>query len=142
MPHILVVEDDPNNALVFEAVLKRIGKFDVTVSEDVDEILALCASGRINLVLMDVSLKHSYYRGARVSGLEITRLLKSDADCGAIPVLIATAHAMQGDTGRFLAASRADGMVTKPVLDHHALIRQIKDLIAHSTQSQRETEPA
>lgn len=142
MAHVLVVEDDPNNALVFEAVLKRIGNFEVTVSEDVDEILSLCATGRIDLVLMDVSLKRSFYRGAKVDGLDITRLLKNDASCATIPVLLATAHAMEGDSGRFLAASSADGMVTKPILDHRALVRQIGELIQHSTQSHIETEPA
>ena len=30
MAHILVVEDDPNNAFVFDAVLKRIGNFAVS----------------------------------------------------------------------------------------------------------------
>ncbi|HAK97354.1 MAG TPA: hypothetical protein DCM87_20785 [Planctomycetes bacterium] len=142
MAHILVVEDDPNNALVFDAVLKRIGRFDVTVSENVDEILSLCRAGKIDLVLMDVSLKQSFYGGAKVDGLDITRLLKKEPSCAGIPVLLATAHAMQGDTGRFLTASSADGLVTKPVLDHHALVRQIRELIQRSRQPQREAEPA
>jgi two-component system, cell cycle response regulator DivK len=135
MAHILVVEDDPNNALVFEAVLKRIGKFEVTVSENVDEILSLCRSGKIDLVIMDVSLTQSYYQGKKVDGLEITRLLKNDETAERIPVLLATAHAMKGEKERFLAASGADGYVTKPVLDHHALVRQIGELIQKSKET-------
>ena len=142
MAHILVVEDDPNNAFVFDAVLKRIGNFEVTVSENVEEIMSLCEAGKIDLVLMDVSLRQSFYRGAKVDGLDITRLLKNLPSCADIPVLLATAHVMQGDTERFLTASSADGLVTKPILDHHGFVRRIRELIEHSREAQKEAEPA
>jgi len=130
MARILVVEDDVNNARVFEAVFRRLGGFEVTVSEDVEEILSLCRKGGIDLVVMDVSLVGSFYKGEKVDGLAITRLLKGDPVTSSIPVLLATAHAMKGDRERFLTESGADGYVSKPILDHHGLIRQVRTMIA------------
>jgi len=131
MTSVLVVEDDASNAQVFRAILKRIGGFEVTVTEDVEEILTLVGARAVDLVIMDVSLSNSVYEGEKLDGLAITRLLKSGGIVQDIPVLLATAHAMAGDRERFLAASGADGYVTKPVVDHHGLIAQIRDLVAH-----------
>lgn len=75
MPHILVVEDDPINARLFTSTLVKFGQFEVTVSENVDEILALVRSDQIDLVIMDVSLSNSSYEGHRVDGLEISKLI-------------------------------------------------------------------
>jgi CheY-like chemotaxis protein len=130
MDHVLVVEDDINNALVFKALLSRLGGFEVTVTEDVEEILRLCRSGSVSLVIMDVSLSQSVRDGEKLNGIDITRLLKNDEQARHIPVMLATAHAMKGDRERFLAASGAEGYVTKPVVNHRELIQQIRELIA------------
>ena len=130
MAKILVVEDDHNNARVFEAILRRMGGFDVVLSEDVGEILDLCRRGEIDLVIMDISLTRSYWQGKKVDGIDITRLIKEDPETSHIPVLLATAHAMKGDRERFLEASGAEGYVAKPVLDHQAMIEDIRRLIA------------
>ena len=132
MPYILVVEDDPNNALVFEAILRRIGGFDVGVTEDVDEIIESCRSGKVDLVIMDVSLTQSFFNGEKVDGLDIAKLLKEDDECKNIPVLLATAHAMKGDKERFLTMSGADGYITKPVMDHRGFVDTVKALILES----------
>ncbi len=129
MEHILVVEDDVNNAQVFKALLSRLGGFTVSVTEDVEEILRLCRAGTVNLVIMDVSLSQSFHNDEKFDGLDITRLLKEDEKTRHIPVVLATAHAMKGDRERFLAASGADGYVTKPVVNHRELIGKIRDLI-------------
>ncbi|MBN1419975.1 MAG: response regulator [Planctomycetes bacterium] len=137
MAHILVVEDDVNNARVFEAVFRRLGGFEVTVSEDVEQILALCRGGNVDLVVMDVSLVSSFYKGEKVDGLAVTRILKGEPSTASIPVLLATAHAMKGDRERFLSESGADGYISKPILDHHGLVNQVRSMIAD-----RETSPA
>ena len=135
MPNVLVVEDDASNAQVFRAILKRIGGFQVTVTEDVEEVLNLVRARSVDLVIMDVSLSNSYYEDEKLDGLAITRLLKSEGATRGTPVLLTTAHAMAGDRERFLAASGANGYVAKPVMDHHGLIAQIRALIARHALS-------
>ena len=129
MSHVVVVEDDGVSAQLFQRVLERRGGHRVTVTQDVAELLRLVRGGGVHLVLMDVSLAHSVHEGRPVSGIEITRILKGDPATAAVPVLLATAHAMRGDDERLLGESRADGYVAKPVVDHEAFIAQVRELV-------------
>jgi CheY-like chemotaxis protein len=114
----LVVEDDRASALVFSDVLRKSG-FDVTVTEDVDEVLRLAREGRLDIVIMDVSLYHSVYQGRRCDGNQIARLLKDNPKTATLPILLVTAHAMAGDRERLLRTSKADEYLAKPVNLHH-----------------------
>jgi two-component system cell cycle response regulator DivK len=114
---ILIVEDDPINVKFMKVVLVRKGGFDVVVSEDVDEILALVKAGDISAVIMDISLSRSVHLGQKVDGIYITRLLKADPATRGIPVILATAHAMTGDRERFLADTGAEHYLSKPLHD-------------------------
>jgi len=98
---ILLVEDDPINVKFIEVVLTRMGGYDVVVSEDVEEILALAKGGTLAGIIMDISLARSSYQGKKVDGIFITKLLKADPETAQIPVLMATAHAMYGDREKF-----------------------------------------
>jgi len=129
MPHILVVEDDPTNAKLFELVLKRVGGFEVTVTEDAEEVIRIARDGNVDLVMMDVSLSNTQYQGEPVDGLDLTRILKSDEHTGWLPIIVTTAHAMRGDRERFLDASGADDYVSKPIEDNHALVALVHRLL-------------
>jgi two-component system, cell cycle response regulator DivK len=130
MTHIVVVEDDVHNATLFRKLLEKRCGARVTVTESVAEVLALAQDGGVSLVLMDVSLANSRWQGAPVGGVEITRLLKGDPRTAAIPVVLATAHAMRGDAEALLADSGADGYVAKPILDLEQFVRQIATFLA------------
>ena len=65
-----------------------------------------------------------------MDGIALSRLIKEDESTRRIPVLLATAHAMKGEQEVFLKASRADGYVSKPVIDPNEFIGKINDLIA------------
>jgi two-component system, cell cycle response regulator DivK len=114
---ILIVEDDPINVKFMKVVLVRKGGYEVSVSEDVDEIVSLVASGSVSAVIMDISLSRSTHLGQKVDGIYITRLLKSDPATAAVPVILATAHAMSGDRERFLAETGAEHYLSKPIHD-------------------------
>ena len=122
MRHVVVVEDDAHNAILFRKLLHKRAGCQVTVTEDPEELLALVRSGGVSLVVMDVSLKHSRWLGRPVGGVEICRLLRSEG-LDRVPVLLATAHAMRGDAERLLAESGADGYVAKPIVDHEEFVR-------------------
>ena len=125
MSHILVVEDDTVNALLFRVLLEKRGGHRVTVTESPDEVFRLVRAGEVDAVIMDVSLSHSRYQGAPVSGVELCRFLKSDPETAGVPVLLATAHAMRGDAEALLRESGADDYVAKPIVDHHAFVDQV-----------------
>ena len=126
MSRILVVEDDPTNALLFRMILEKRAGFEVVVSESPEEIFELCRGGTIDLVIMDVSLAHSRWEGKPVNGVELCQMIRNDPTTAQVPVMLATAHAMRGDEQRFLAESGADDYVSKPLIDLDAFVAQIR----------------
>ncbi len=126
-PRVLIVEDDPGNALVMKSILAKLGRMAVEVTEDGDEVLSRVAVGDVDVIVMDVSLANTRVGGDPVDGLELTRRVKGLAAGGRPPaVLLATAHAMRGDAERFLESSGADGYLAKPIVDHDAFIREVR----------------
>lgn len=126
---ILLVEDDPINVKFIEVVLTRMGGYEVIVSEDVEEILALAKGGTLAGIIMDISLARSSFQGKKVDGIFITKLLKADPESAKIPVLMATAHAMYGDREKFLAETGAEGYLSKPIHDPDSFLREVQSVV-------------
>ncbi len=126
---ILLVEDDPVNVKFIQVVLTRRGGYEVTVSEEVGEILRFVREEKPVLVIMDVSLSRSTWEDRKVDGLFITRLLKEDPETAKVPVMLATAHAMFGDRERFLRETGAEGYLAKPIHDPDAFLKAIHAVI-------------
>ncbi len=129
MTTVLIVEDDPINFRVFSKILIKRGGLQVKGTEDVEEVLQLAQSGEIDAILMDVALANSVYQGKSVDGIKITQILKANPQTASLPVILVTAHAMQGDRENFLKQSGADGYISKPVVDHQEFIEQIMSLV-------------
>jgi len=129
MTTVLIVEDDPINLRVFSKILTKRGGLQVKGTEIVEEVLQYAQSGEIDAILMDVALANSTYHGKPVDGIKITQMLKADATTKNLPIILVTAHAMEGDRENFLKQSGADGYISKPVVDHEAFIQQIVSLI-------------
>lgn len=128
MRHVIVVEDDPHNAILFRKLLeKRLG-CRVTHTESPEDLFVLVRAGA-DLVVMDISLVNSNWQGRAVSGVELCRMLKGDPTTSLVPVLLATAHAMRGDAESLLAESGADDYVSKPILDHQLFVDQVAALM-------------
>ena len=106
MARILVVEDSPDIRALVRMLLESAGH-EVLTAADGREGVSLTRSRKPDLVLMDLSLPV-------LSGWEATREIKSDPATARIPVIAVTAHAMQGDRERALAAG-CDGFVAKPI---------------------------
>jgi CheY-like chemotaxis protein len=126
---ILIVEDDPINVKFMQIVLTRKGGFQVSVSEDVAEIMALAESGELSAIIMDISLSHTLYEGRKVDGVFITKLLKANPATAGIPVILATAHAMSGDRERFLAETGAEHYLSKPIHDPDHFLAEVKKVL-------------
>lgn len=129
MKTVLIVEDDMINARVFSKILTKRGGFSVQHTEDVDEVMEIARNRRVDVILMDVSLSHSVYQGKPVDGIKITQMLKADPATADLPVILVTAHAMQGDRENFLKQSGANGYISKPVVDHQKFVDDITALM-------------
>jgi CheY-like chemotaxis protein len=115
---ILYVEDNDDNVYMLKNRLARAG-FSVVVAADAAKGIAMAATERPDLILMDITLPD-------MDGEEATRRIKADPVTGGIPVIALTAHAMTGDKEKALAAG-CDDFDTKPV-DLPRLLAKIKAL--------------
>lgn len=129
MKTVLIVEDDLINARVFSKILTKRGGLNVKHTENVDEVMEIAHSGGADIILMDVSLSRSVYQGKQVDGIKITQILKADPQTASLPIILVTAHAMEGNRENFLQQSGADGYISKPVVDHQQFVDQIKALL-------------
>ncbi|HEY9751252.1 MAG TPA: response regulator [Allocoleopsis sp.] len=129
MKTVLIVEDDLVNARVFGKILTKRGGLAVKHTENVEEVMQIARAGEADIILMDVSLARSVYQGKSVDGIKITQMLKADPQTAQLPIILVTAHAMQGDRENFLKQSGADGYISKPVVDHQQFVDQITALL-------------
>lgn len=129
MKTVLIVEDDMINARVFSKILTKRGGLAVKHTENVDEVMQIAESGEVDVILMDVSLSHSVYQGKPVDGIRITQMLKANNTTAALPIILVTAHAMDGDRENFLQQSGADGYISKPIVDHQKFVDDVKAMI-------------
>jgi len=106
MVKVLLVEDNEINRDMLSRRLIRKG-FEVSVALDGAEALQAAIAEVPALILMDMSLPV-------MDGWEATRRIKAEAATAAIPVIGLTAHAMDGDREKCLAAG-CDDYDTKPV---------------------------
>lgn len=126
---ILVVEDNPLIVKFYQMALSRRAGYEVYATEDVEEIVARAGSGGADVIILDISLSNANYRGQKVDGIQIARLLRENPASAHIAILIATAHAMEGDREKFLWATGADGYIEKPIYDSAKLIKKIEELL-------------
>ncbi|HKJ64335.1 MAG TPA: response regulator, partial [Desulfopila sp.] len=107
---ILLAEDNSINQQVIIGILQKIGYTHVDGVANGKEVIQALRTFPYSLVLMDVQMPE-------LDGIEATRIIRQghskvkDRD---IPIIALTAHAMEGDKERCLAAGMND-YLTKPV---------------------------
>ncbi len=116
MKRIAVVEDNPDNRLLLQAILED--SYEVIEYKDGIEALKGLKGDKPDLILMDISLPE-------MDGTEVLENLRADDNLKDLPVIALTAHAMSGDRERFLKAG-FDDYLTKPILDENDLINVIE----------------
>jgi CheY-like chemotaxis protein len=119
MTKILYVEDNDDNVYMLRSRLTRAG-FSVVVAPDGEQGVAMAAAEAPDLIVMDLSLPG-------LDGWEATRRLKAAQATRAIPVIALSAHAMEGDRAKALAAG-CDDYDTKPV-EFARLLEKIRALL-------------
>ena len=106
MAAILVVEDTPAN-LALAAKLLRADGHDVFEATNAADGVALTQRHRPDLVLMDLGLPD-------MDGAAALRAIRAEHATAGVRVVAFTAHAMEGDRDRALAAG-FDGYLSKPI---------------------------
>lgn len=117
MAKILLVEDEPDTRELVRLTLELDGH-EVLEAATAEEAIVKARTGRPGLILMDLSLAGQF------DGLEATKRLRADPTFDEVPIVALTAHALQGDRERSLAAG-CDEHWTKPIIDLAAFKREV-----------------
>jgi DNA-binding response OmpR family regulator len=116
---ILIADDEPNIVTALEFLLKGHGH-QVEIARNGAEALALIASGRPDLVLLDVMMPER-------SGYEVCRELRARPDLSGIKVVMLSAKGGQADVRKGMEAG-ADLYITKP-FSNRELLDKINGLL-------------
>jgi CheY-like chemotaxis protein len=108
---ILLAEDNEDNQRLAVALLERDGHV-VTVVDNGEAAVAAAKAATFDMILMDIQMPV-------MSGLDATAAIRAyERTTGArVPIVAMTAHALQGDRERCLAAGM-DAYVPKPIRHH------------------------
>ncbi len=105
---ILITEDNPVNQLIAQKQLERLG-FEVDVADNGLEALAAIDRRRYDLVFMDCQMP-------MLDGYEATRRIRERLNGQPLPVIALTAHNLDSDRERCLAAGM-DDYLAKPLYE-------------------------
>jgi CheY-like chemotaxis protein len=134
--HILLVEDEPINRRVVQAMLTRLGLL-IDCAHNGQQALAAIACHHYDLILMDCQMPD-------MDGFETTRRLRQQEQQqneARRPIIAMTANAQRDDRERCLAAGM-DDYVTKP-LEHTVLVQVLSRwLPAYSSEVNTPTGPS
>jgi DNA-binding response OmpR family regulator len=104
-PRVVIVEDEPHILLSLEFLLQRHG-YETASAADGEAGLALIQNLRPDVVLLDIMMPGR-------NGYDVCRILKSDPDLHATPVIFLTAKGQEVDMLKGLDLG-ATSYVTKP----------------------------
>ena len=116
---VLLVEDDFMNQITIRKLMEN--SYNVIVTDSSDEAMEIIKKGKIDVILMDISIKGS------MNGLELTKKLKASQEFSRIPVIAVTAHAFESDRKNSLEAG-CDSYISKP-FTKELLLQMIKDFV-------------
>ncbi len=113
---IAVVEDNPDNRMLVEAILDEL--YDIVEFETGKQAVAELVEAKPDLVLLDISLPE-------MDGTEVLEWIRGQDSLAGLPVIALTAHAMAGDREKYLDLG-FDDYLTKPIIDEAVLMGAIE----------------
>ncbi len=91
---ILIIDDDPDILAVAQLALETVGEWDVVTALSGQEGIEKAREERPDAILLDVMMPE-------MDGITALRVLQSNSETAAIPVILMTAKVQPGDQQRF-----------------------------------------
>jgi CheY-like chemotaxis protein len=87
---ILVIDDEASIRFILKACLEDMAGWEVSIASSGQEGILKAKSDHPNLILLDISMPE-------LDGIQVLKILQSDAQTASIPVIFLTAYATQVD---------------------------------------------
>ncbi len=120
IPHILIVDDEPNIVMSLEFLMRKNG-YRVGIARNGTEALAAIAETPFDLVLLDVMMPD-------VDGYQVCQQLRQRPDCAATKVVFLSAKSRDADVQKGYDVG-ADLYVPKP-FSTRQLMEKVRELLA------------
>ena len=120
IPLILLAEDNEANIATLTAYLTALN-YRVVIARNGEEAVAMAKAHSPDAIVMDIQMP-------RMDGLTAIRLIRTDPQIAAIPIIALTALVMEGDRERCLEAG-ANEYLTKPIM-FQQLNKAIQQILA------------
>jgi putative two-component system response regulator len=127
---IMIVDDEKVNIMIVRRYLEVAGYSDFVVTTDATAAMAMMREQRPHVVLLDIMMP-------QVSGLDILRALRSDAELAHVPALILTASTDERTKVEALELGATD-FLPKPVSPSDLVPRVRNALVVRSYQEDLE----
>ncbi len=127
LPRILIAEDDPQSAELFDAYLAGTD-YEIQTAADGEETLRKVKDWQPDLILLDVMMP-------KISGFEVCKRIKSNSALSNIVVMMVTALDQPSDIDRAVEAGTND-FLTKPINKTELLVRVRAALKARQSKGQ------
>lgn len=119
---VLIVDDEPANVALLDAILKRAGYKDISSTTDPRDAAPLFRSSAPDIVLLDLAMPH-------LDGFQVMDMLRSTpyGDGTWVPILVLTAD-VSPETKKRALSSGASDFLTKP-FDREEVLARVANLL-------------
>lgn len=129
MKKILIVEDDALTREFYKCLFRRTD-IQPFILEEGDEAIRILQSEDIKLILMDINLNNTYLNGSKTDGIQLSHYIKTSMNgISKVPIILVTAYSILPEQENFVKKSLAQGLISKPIIDHNEFIKKIKSMM-------------
>ncbi|WP_337865659.1 response regulator [Ignavibacterium sp.] len=130
MKKLLIVEDDSLTQQLYMVYFKKSGIYPY-ITDNGEELFTILSTENIGLILMDINLTNTYFRGEKMDGIKLSRLIKSNSDTKNIPIIIATGFSAFNHDDSLVKQTQADDLIVKPITNFNAFINKVNQYLIH-----------
>uniref|UniRef100_A0A832DJX6 Response regulator n=1 Tax=Ignavibacterium album TaxID=591197 RepID=A0A832DJX6_9BACT len=130
MKKLLIVEDDTLTQQLYMVYFKKSG-IDPYITDNGEELFTILHRENIGLILMDINLTNTYFRGEKMDGIKLSRLIKSNSDTKNIPIIIATGFSAFNHDDSLVKQTQADDLIIKPITNFNAFVKKVNQYLIH-----------
>lgn len=126
MKKLIIVEDDNLTQQLYQVYFRKSG-IEPIITDNGEELFAYLSKEKVGLILMDINLTNTYFRGEKMDGIKLSRLIKGNSETKNIPIIIATGFSP--NNGSIVKDTQADEVITKPILNFNAFINKVNQYL-------------
>ena len=124
---IIIVEDDPFSQEFYLLLFEKKG-YDCVIEEDGDKLIKDIQNEDVDLIIMDINLRNTYFEGEKIDGVKLSRIIKQNEKLKSIPILLITAYSDSIVENKYFDESMAEDYIIKPITDFNKLINKVEGL--------------